>query len=212
MKIIAVSLVALLAATPALAQEAPAAAPVGARVEVRVGWDRPVTTLELFDDTVTYKDSAGKSGVSYGGEVGYDVMVGGFGTIGAYAGIDGSSVRDCVSYTTAERFCIKAGRNITAGVRVGHMISATALLYAKAGYSNGSTTLTDRDLDAPENDLREKLTRDGFHLGAGVEMGLSQNVYGKLEYVYTNYNGFEATDAKLDADRHQVVAGVGVRF
>jgi outer membrane immunogenic protein len=212
MKIIAASFIALLAATPALAQEAPVAAPVGPRVEVRVGWDRPVATAELNNDVVTYSGRAGKSGVSYGGEIGYDMMVGGFGTIGAYAGIDGSSINDCANYSATGRFCGKLGRNITAGVRVGHMFSPNGLLYGKVGYSNGSITLSNSDAALPDDDFRGRLTRDGFHLGAGVEMGLSQNVYGKLEYVYTNYNGIEADGGKLDADRHQVVAGVGVRF
>ncbi len=207
-------------ATPAVAQS-DRAAPSGARVEARVGWDRTILSEYARDDTVTYKDSAGKSGVTYGGEIGYDMPFGQFATIGVYAGIEEISTKSCISGTYATgtdvtRLCLKAGRNIMAGARIGHMFGQSGLVYGKVGYSNGRTELVYTDTAFPDDNFKEGANRDGFHLGGGVEVGRAKGIYGKVEYLYTNYNGVEyrddSTTEKLDADRHQVVAGVGYRF
>lgn len=207
-------------ASPALAQTE-SAAPVGPRIEARVGWDRTVLSEYASDTTVTYKDSAGKSGVTYGGEIGYDLPFGQFATIGAYAGIEEISTKSCLTaqdMATANvaRACVKAGRNIMAGARIGYMFGSSGLFYGKVGYSNGRTELVYTDTALPAANVEEGFNRDGFHLGGGVEVGRARGVYGKVEYLYTNYNGFEYRDgndvAKLDADRHQVVAGLGYRF
>lgn len=214
---LACGLLAVLA-TPAAAQS-DRVAPSGPRVEVRVGWDRTVLSTYASDDTVTYKDHAGRSGVTYGAEVGYDVPLGPFAIVGAYAGIDGSSTKSCLTDERlggVSRDCVKAGRNLTAGARVGYLFGPTGLLYGKVGYSNGRVEERYTDSQFPEDNYRDGTNRDGFHLGGGVEIGRAKGVYGKVEYVYTNYNGYEFVDrtttAKLDLDRHQVVAGMGYRF
>ncbi|NWM24984.1 porin family protein, partial [Escherichia coli] len=46
-------------------------------------------------------------------------------------------------------------------------------------------------------------------LGAGAEVKLTDKVYVKGEYRYSKYND---DNAGIDAKRHQVLAGVGVRF
>ena len=49
-----------------------------------------------------------------------------------------------------------------------------------------------------------------LRLGAGLEQKLGTNTFVKAEYRYSNYKEIE--DFDIDADRHQVVAGVGIRF
>jgi len=195
-------------AAPAFAQTGSAAdylgeaAPhTGPRVEATVGWDRIV--LHIDDE------SGGQSGVTYGGEIGYDVQVGGA-VLGAYAGVDGASTEECVVAGT-ERACIRADRNITAGVRAGVALGSRSLLYAKGGYSNGSIRASYTDSAFPADNDSASEDFDGFHVGAGLEVGFARNVYGKVEYNYTNY-AVDDEDFGIDLDRHRVLAGIGIRF
>lgn len=195
------ALAAATIATPAFAQDA---APVaGPRVEATVGWDRVVLNV---DDA-----SGGKSGVTYGGEVGYDFAPTIGAVVGVYAGIDGSSTEECYAEGT-ERACLKAGRNLTVGARVGGRIGANSLAYLKGGYSNGRVRVDYTDTDFPADNFDEGGNMDGFHAGAGVQVGFRGGVYGKVEYVYTRYSTYDVAGYDLRLDRHRVVAGVGVGF
>jgi len=191
--------IALGLAAPAFAQDAPVdAAPfTGPRVEAIAGYDH------IGGDN-------GFDGVVYGGQLGYDAQVG-----GVILGVEGE-----VSSTTAksddnnvfannDRFRIKGGRDLYAGARLGYAISPVAMIYAKAGYTNqrinsrytlGTVTIRDHD-DA-----------EGYRLGAGIEYKMSGNAYVKGEYRYSNYTNIDRGDIDIDLDRHQVLAGVGVRF
>lgn len=212
-KLLFVSLLATTVATPALAQDR--MGPTGLRVEGRVGWDRVNITGEASSNGVSAEDSTGRSGVTYGGELGYDM---GFPNVvaGVYAGIEGADTKYCEDTPGVDETCLKSGRNITAGVRVGYVASTRALLYIKGGYSNGQLKLAYRDLEDSAYDFDAHSQLDGFHLGAGAEMRMMRNVYAKVEYVYTNYKGYrevlDDVDYHVDLDRHQVVAGVGFRF
>lgn len=52
-------------------------------------------------------------------------------------------------------------------------------------------------------DLTCDFCGDGFHAGAGVELGLTQQVYGKLEYRHFFFDG---------TDSNVIATGIGVRF
>ena len=186
-------------AAPALAQDSNS----GPRIEATVGWDRLVLNL---DD-----DSAGKSGVTYGGELGYDVQIGTGAILGAYAGIDGSSAKECVSAGT-ERECLKVGRNLTVGARIGGRIGTRSLAYIKGGYSNGRLRGTYTDTAFPADNISGGENMDGFHAGAGVQVGLRNGFYGKAEYNYTRYSTYDFDGSDFRLDRHRVVAGFGYRF
>lgn len=132
----------------------------------------------------------GASGFTYGGGIGYDLQRGNavFGIEGEITGA--TTDRDVVGGT------IEAGRDLYAGVRAGVVAAPNTLVYVKGGYANGRVTLENAG-----NDYNRDL--DGFRLGAGVERSFGQ-FYGKVEYRYTNY--------AEDFSRHQVLAGLGVRF
>ena len=187
----------------------------GFRVEPRIGYDRVVTELNVESGTDSASVREGKSGVTYGGEAGYDLVVNAGTMLGVYGGIEGSSVEQCVA-SDGTRSCISPGRNLTAGVRAGYLMNPTTVLYIKGGYSNGQIRLGYSDPQFPQDDFRLSDNLSGFHVGAGVQAGFGRNFYGKLEYVYTDYNGYEVADgsdkASLDFSRHQVVAGLGIRF
>lgn len=184
-------------AAPAMAQTA---APFeGPRAEGIIGWDK-------VKDQST--DSSSSDGLVYGGAIGYDFRSGSM-VFGPEVELTGATTdtRTPNLLVAGDQLKVDAGRDIYAGLRVGAVLGESTLLYAKGGYTNarvnydysvGSTTVSDHD------------NLDGWRLGAGIEQNLSSNLYVKAEYRYSNYNKLDGYD--IDIDRHQVVAGIGMRF
>jgi outer membrane immunogenic protein len=213
---LAASLVVLAIAVPATAQDATADSVSGLRVEGRVGLDINEVSADYDDGVDIFEGSDSQSDLGYGAEIGYDFPVGDRFVVGAYAGVDLSDAEYCSEILGNDVGCIDQGRNITLGVRAGVPFGTNALAYAKGGYSNGRINVSYEDFDDVLDDFDAGDEVDGFHLGAGVEFGLGENLYLKGEYVYTNYNGggYEDTDIEFNTDltRHQIMAGVGFRF
>lgn len=185
-------------AAPALAQDG---APfTGPRVEGIIGYD---TASDGTDG-----DAGSSDGVTYGGAIGYDVQLGGA-VIGAEAELTGSTVdtRADNLLATGDRLRVDMGRDIYLGARVGAAITPTTLIYAKGGYTNARVETT---YETPTTTTEIHEDMEGFRLGAGAEFQLSSNMYLKGEYRYSNYGSIDSYD--IDIDRHQVVAGVGIRF
>lgn len=202
---------AALVATPAAAQQF-----TGPRAEARLGFDR--TSLDL-DATIDGEDFAGDghdSGLLYGMEVGYDAQLAGGLVLGAYAGIEGSQAKECTAFYGNDKACLKLGRNLTLGARVGGAVSPTILLYAKGGYSNGQLRLTYRNEDDSTLDFSDHANRGGFHFGAGIEAAVAKSTYVRAEYVRTNYDDYDYSEGAdrvtLDGHRDQAVLGFGLRF
>lgn len=172
--------------TPAFAQEA-AASFTGPRAEVVAGWDH------------VKNDGDKKSGVTYGFGAGYDTAFGNV-VLGAEAELTGATTEKCAATATIKG-CFQAGRDIYAGGRIGYAFSPKALVYGKVGYTNARVSA---ELDSNTSLVtRAGDNLDGIRLGAGVETTFGKFL-GKIEYRYSNY-----ADNYV---RHQVVAGLGVRF
>ncbi|MEP9357758.1 outer membrane beta-barrel protein [Sphingomonas sp. KR3-1] len=172
MRILAVSALALVAATaaPAFAQDS--AAPFnGPRIEAEGGWDH------------VGSEGYGRSGFVYGGAIGYDKQFNNI-VIGADAEVTGATTKDSG---------VEAGRDLYVGGRAGVVVGGSTLLYGKAGYTNARVAAGNFSQN-----------NDGYRLGAGVERDFGR-FFGKVEYRYSRYE-------KIDLNRDQVVAGVGVRF
>lgn len=189
---------ATLSALPAAAQTA---APfTGPRIEALAGWDN----LQDGSDG----DSEGRDGFVYGGAIGYDVQLGGL-VAGAEAELTDSTTR-ARSYNAlaaGDRFQVEAGRDIYVGGRLGYVISPQAMIYGKAGYTNARI---EARYDDPTLSIRDHANLDGFRVGAGLEYNITPSAYVKGEYRYSHYGEIE--DYDIDADRHQLLAGVGIRF
>jgi outer membrane immunogenic protein len=175
--------------TPAMAQES---APfTGPRVEGLVGWDH-VKSGGDHDDAV-----------GYGAAVGYDMQMG-----GAVVGLEGeysdSDSRACAGAASVAdpRLCVKAGRDLYAGARVGTVVGGSTLLYAKAGYTNAQAKLTSDD--GVDQVTLGKSNLDGVRVGAGAEHAIGTHSFVKAEYRYSNY--------EAGVERHQAMAGFGYRF
>jgi outer membrane immunogenic protein len=98
-------------------------------------------------------------------------------------------------------------------------VSPNTLAYVKGGYTNARYNIL---ADNGTTELDQNYDLDGFRVGAGAEMALTEKAFAKLEYRYSKYSEAEIdyednttpdTDRfNIDTDRHQVVASVGMRF
>ena len=111
--IYAAALVAAVSATPAFAQDAPAAFN-GGHIEAIGGYD----SISGGGDS--------ESGVAFGIAGGYDFRSG-----GAVFGIEAEATE-----STVEDAGVEAGRDLYIGGRVGGVVGGRGLLYVKAGYTN----------------------------------------------------------------------------
>ncbi len=188
----------------------------GSRAEIFGGWDR-VGTRTRFDNGTTRSTSrTHKDGATAGALLGYDVPVGDRFTVGAFGSYAISTAKDC-SFSSGPGVpggCLKAGRELEGGARVGAKMGGRALVYAKGAYVNGQIRGTFSD---GVNYVSGHANRDGWRAGAGVEYALNKHAYVKAEYDYTRFKSFDASeigvaDTRLRYDRNQVLGGIGVHF
>lgn len=168
-----------LAATPALAD-----APAGPRVEVLAGYDK--VSVDLGGASVS------RDGFGFGLNVGYDLAV----SQSVSAGID-AEVADSSTKFRDGTDTLSANRDLYIGGRLSVAVSPAFNLYGKVGYTNARLTLNSGGTKVSDNG-------DGVRFGIGGQANLTGNVYGLVEYRYSNYEG--------DFSRNQVLAGVGARF
>lgn len=164
----------------------------GFRAEVHGGWDR--VNADEVDD----------SGIVYGLGLGYDFAVGEKAFVGLDFSLDDSTQKECATgaILAGDELCVRAGRDIAAGIRAGTKIGDDGKLYALAAYTNARFK---SQYKSPAGVVtREGENLDGFRLGAGYQHRIAGNAYGKVEYRYSNY--------EADISRHQVLFGVGIEF
>jgi outer membrane immunogenic protein len=187
-------------ATPAMAQDGPFA---GGRVEVLAGYDN----IQDGGDG----DSEGRQGLGYGGRIGYDFQRGNI-----VYGVDGeltdatTKARSYNALAAGDRLSVEAGRDIYLGGRLGYVISPQAMIYGKGGYTNARVESRYQTNTAAADELVDKTNLDGFRLGAGLEYKLTPTSFVTAEYRYSHYGEIEGYD--IDLDRHQLMAGLGIRF
>jgi outer membrane immunogenic protein len=217
---------ALLAAVSALGFAAPAYAQddvnpafTGPWVAGLVGYDNTRAGSDVDDDTTDDDFDDGINGVNYGIGAGFDFAMGGvvLGVEGEWMESEASSQYDRSDDTGLGIDSLSTGRDLYVGGRVGFLVGKNAMIYGKGGYTNAKyNILASDDL----TDTRANFKLDGWRAGAGVEVAVTNNLFVKAEYRYSNYtdgeveapNGVESDNFGVDVDRHQGVVGVGVRF
>jgi len=164
----------------------------GLRLQAHVGYDNlmastPVRGRETLD-----------SGVTYGGTIGYDFVssiwvigVEAYGETGALDRTDGDGL-------TKARFT--TGRQLGAGLRLGLPISSNLLAFVRGGYSNLQTHV---DFTGGLTGTVTE-TLNGWRIGGGLELQLTQSLFISAEYRYTDYEG--------SLIRHNAIGSVGWRF
>lgn len=171
------------------AQPAPAADLGGLRVEARVGWETPTVS----EDGEVYKI---ESDVSWGGEVGFDLALGGNVVAGPYANYEFSNVNLCDGAD-----CIVEDGHLGAGVRVGVGVGGGTLIYGKVGYSKITFTATAAGLSGSDSG-------DGLQGAIGANFSIGGKLYALVEANYADYGDFNG----INLQRRHVAAGVGIRF
>lgn len=210
---------AFVVAMPAAAQAQENSPFTGLRVQGVTGYDSVRAGSSVDDDTNVDNDQSAE-GIIYGAAVGYDIDMGGV-VIGPEAEFTFSSADTDFENGDFEGFGfgnVSAERDLYLGARVGAKVGESALAYVKGGYTNA--TFNTRNNDGT-TEFRDGYDVDGYRIGGGVEVALSQNMFLNAEYRYSNYSraevDFEGTVPDtdrfdIDLDRHQVAVGVGVRF
>ena len=207
-------------ATPAAAQDF-----AGIRIEGRAGYDWVSINADLNDGVQELEANSDEDGFMFGLEGGYDFPVSRNFILGIYGGIDFSDADFCQTFADmpvvnplaqVDQACLEVKRNFFFGARAGAQVGGSTLIYAKAGYSNGQAEIDVNDDDDVVDDLTDSDSRDGWHLGVGLEQNFGSFFYGKLEFVQTFYGDLDFSNPdyalSLDGDRSQVAAGVGLRF
>jgi len=93
--------------------------------------------------------------------------------------------------------------------RLGYAATDNVLLYTTAGLAVGRGKF----IDASGSDSN---THIGWTAGAGVDTKLSEQVFGRLEYRYTDYNTKEYDTGSgpqdIDSSHHRIGVGLGIKF
>ncbi|WP_048647702.1 outer membrane protein [Nitratireductor soli] len=123
-------------------------------------------------------------GFVYGveGDVGYNAMKGSKGEVSAKGGFDGS---------------LRA--------RLGYAVTDNLLLYATAGGAAGRLTLT-------EGGKSDTNTMLGWTAGAGIDAKLTDTMFGRVEYRYTQYGSKTFGSGPVSWGSNKVLVGVGMQF
>src|SRR5690606_34232270 len=201
-------------AAPAMAaddayQEPPAPQPVFERAPVST-WAGPYAGVQLgygfsgsVDDGVNDIGTDGWVGGAFGG---FNMQNGQFvygveGDIN-YSGIEGSNAG------------FEARSRVDGSVRgrAGVAVTDDILLYGTAGVAAESLRITDEVSGA-----RDSNTMLGYTVGAGADVKLTEDVFARAEYRYTDYGSEEFTlpgvgTAEIDSSNHRVMVGVGIKF
>ncbi|KHK93004.1 outer membrane protein [Novosphingobium malaysiense] len=169
----------------------PAAANAQAFVQVETGLDSVSV------------DGESDEGVSYGISAGYDMPLSGGMFVGIQGTVADSTTKECASdvFGAGDKLCIKTGRDLAAVVRLGTTVGEKGKLYVLGGYTNARIRVTYSD---GVDSASDGANGDGFRLGAGYQYDLSENLFLKAEYRYSNYES--------DVSRHNGIVALGVKF
>lgn len=231
-KVLVASLLASGAALMAIPAHAQETSPfTGFRIEALGGYDvlRNGSDVDIDEDGGDDIDES-IEGALYGVGAGFDFDLGGFvaGVEGEYTESSGNQDSDEV-INAPFAYRASVGRDLYIGGRVGMRMGPATLVYVKGGYTTTKIDAAIDDLDADDEvdfSTDADQTVDGYRIGAGIEhsfggaLGFGSGAYVKLEYRYSNYDDLSFDDdiftapnsVDIDLDRHQVVAGLGIRF
>ncbi|TCM19462.1 outer membrane immunogenic protein [Novosphingobium sp. PhB165] len=134
---------------------------------------------------------------------GYDVQAREALFFGIQASVSDSTTKECEHdlLSAGDKLCVRTGRDLAVVARVGTNVGADTKLYVLGGYTNARLRAT---YDDGVNKDSAGTNVDGFRVGAGFEHDFGGNLFGKVEYNYSNY--------EKGVSRHYALAGLGVKF
>ncbi|MCE6076350.1 outer membrane protein [Agrobacterium vitis] len=89
--------------------------------------------------------------------------------------------------------------------RVGYAFDH-ALIYATAGWA-----ATRGYVDVPGLG-KEEATFNGYTVGAGLDYAFTSNIFGRVEYRYSDYGDKDLQGINVDVDQQTVRIGLGIKF
>lgn len=182
----------------------PAAPPV--QLEPVNTWSGPFVGVTLgygFGQTDAAVGELDTDGVLGGGFAGYNFQHGDF-----VYGLEGDVGFNAMDGSTAGTGS-EAGVEGSLRARMGLAVAEGVLVYGTAGGAAGRLEIS----DAAGSDRNTLL---GWTAGAGVDATLTENIFGRVEYRYTDY-GSETFNTgsgaqNIDASSNRVQFGLGVKF
>lgn len=173
------------------------------RAEALVGWDHVGQSVNATSNVI---GNDKLNGITYGGNLGFDLPIAPVLSLG----FDASAATSSATHSSAGYKDFHLGRDLYAGARVSWKLLPGLQAYAKAGYAN--TRFTTEAIGRPDPAHGGKMVidpayssdRSGLRLGLGIQRTIFGPAYLLAEYNYTHYSA--------DISRNQVIAGVGFRF
>lgn len=220
---------ALLFASPAFAQDydndgplpdTPADVFSGPHIELGVGLDH-LGFKDYKDIDATQTIDAHKTGLSYGGAIGYDLPLTEHITLGVEFGVSTTTNKYTNTGLTSGNFNVaqvNAGHDISFGARLGYAFNMKTQVFAKLAYTNTHFGVTGTD---GSEVLYEGISANGARLGIGIEHHLTRAIYVKIEYDRSQYGSGpynydkttpDASTFVLRDSRDQLVTSIGLRF
>lgn len=208
----AIGLVALLGTVPAFAadvvqEEPPAPAPI-AELPV-ASWAGPYAGINLgygFAGRTKVRDfdtSIHTDGFIGSGFVGYNWQQENF-----VYGVEGE-----LGYNgnrgTDNDFRSKSGLEGSIRARLGYTVSPDILLYGTIGGAAEKLKVQDQLFD-----ISQSKGMFGWTAGAGADIKFTDNVFGRVEYRYTDYGSknFDAIGSRIKDSDNRIAFGVGMKF
>ncbi|TWG93768.1 outer membrane immunogenic protein [Mesorhizobium sp. J18] len=90
--------------------------------------------------------------------------------------------------------------------RLGFAATDNLLIYGTAGGAAERLEVSEAGIGS------ETQTMLGWTAGAGMDAKLTENVFGRLEYRYTDYGSEDFNGLEVDDSNHKVMVGVGMKF
>ncbi|MFK7842779.1 MAG: outer membrane protein [Sphingorhabdus sp.] len=202
LSIVAASLVAISAPQAAFAQDTDDLF-TGVSVGVQGGYDRQSIDETILEGANAVTLNAKKSGIIYGGYLGYDLQMGKV-VVGVEAGFspNGKTITsDIANGGSAE---LNPKWSADASVRAGVVLADRALFYGRIGYNRKRYSVSrfangNNSAIASSNE-----NADGLMFGGGAEFAFNENAAFRVEYRRNKLDG--------SLRSNQVLAGATLRF
>jgi outer membrane immunogenic protein len=208
----ALGLMAFLGTVPAFAADAvmeEPPAPAAPMEEPPVNtWSGPYAGVTLGyafagETEDEFGDSIDTDGFLLGGFAGYNYQVGNI-VAGAEADIGYSWVEGSNAGLTSE-----SGVEGSLRARLGYVVSPSVLLYATAG---GAA----KDLEVSDATGSDSNTMIGWTAGGGADIMVTEKVFGRVEYRYTDFGSDDftlgGTTGEVSDKDHRINFGLGMKF
>jgi outer membrane immunogenic protein len=209
----ALGLMAFLGTVPAFAADAVIEAPPAPAVPMEEPpvntWSGPYAGVSLGygfggeTEDETFATTVDTDGFLLGAFAGYNYQVGNI-VAGAEADIGYSWAEGTDLGLTSE-----SGVEGSLRARLGYVVSPNILLYATAG---GAA----KDLEISGGGVSDSNTMIGWTAGAGADMMVTEQIFGRVEYRYTDFGSDTFSTSLGDADisdkDHRVTVGLGMKF